>query len=301
MEPTRRIEQRIAEQYGLITRSQALACGLSRRQVDYRVRNGTWIPLGSGVYRARDRASHPYAPVLAATLQARGVAAQRTGGALLGLLDELPTRPEVVIEPHRTARGPFRVYRSTLMPGDTTRIGPIPSTSATRTLLDLGDRVPFDDLEEALHRALHRRLTSVPTLLARLDAAHRGHRGAAPLRRLLGQFDTSMRPVESKLELVLLEVLRRGGLPEPVRQFSVSVAGENYRLDLAYPGAMLFLEGDGFGVHTTRRQFELDRARQNALVVAGWVPLRFTWRQAIRGAEDVCEQVAEMLDRRRAA
>jgi hypothetical protein len=238
VEAARAVERRIAEQYGLITRAQALHAGLTRRQVDYRVETGAWVPLGGGVYRVRDRASHPLRYVLEAVLVTRGNASHRTGGGILGLLDAMPARPELTIESHRTTDRPYRVYRSTLLPGDTTRVGPIPTTTATRTLLDLGDRVPCDVLEEALHRALHRRLTSVPTLFERIEAAGRGHR---------------------------------------------------------------FLEGDGFGVHTTRYQFERDRSRQNVLVVLGWLPLRFTWRQVVRAPDDVCEQVGTMLDQRRAA
>ena len=56
------------------------------------------------------------------------------------------------------------------------------------------------------------------------------------------------------------------------------VAGQRFRLDAAYPELMIFMEGDGFGVHSQRDPFEIDRSRQNLLVLAGWLPLRFTWR-----------------------
>ncbi|HUP76355.1 MAG TPA: DUF559 domain-containing protein [Acidimicrobiales bacterium] len=55
--------------------------------------------------------------------------------------------------------------------------------------------------------------------------------------------------------------------------------GKHYFLDVAYPDEMLAIEGDGFGVHSERDRFETDRERQNALVLLGWRPLRFTWRQ----------------------
>ncbi len=38
-------------------------------------------------------------------------------------------------------------------------------------------------------------------------------------------------------------------------------------------------ELDSYGIHTTRRNFEEDRARDRALTVEGWRVVRITWRQ----------------------
>ena len=92
----------------------------------------------------------------------------------------------------------------------------------------------------------------------------------------------SLAPAESDLETLLFKILREAGLPAPVRQHEVVVAGQTFFLDAAYPELMIFMEGDGFGVHSQRGPFELDRSRQNLLVVAGWLPLRFTWRRLCR-------------------
>ena len=100
-----------------------------------------------------------------------------------------------------------------------------------------------------------------------------------------------MAPAESDLETLLSKILRDGGLPAPVRQFEVVVAGQRFRLDAAYPELMIFMEGDGFGVHSPRGSFERDRSRQNLLVVAGWLPLRFTWRRLCRSPEGVVNEV----------
>lgn len=37
------------------------------------------------------------------------------------------------------------------------------------------------------------------------------------------------------------------------------------------------VEVDGYGPHSSREAFQSDRARRNALVLAGWTVLRFTW------------------------
>ncbi|HUP72993.1 MAG TPA: hypothetical protein VM282_08085 [Acidimicrobiales bacterium] len=77
---------------------------------------------------------------------------------------------------------------------------------------------------------------------------------------------------ESELELRIWQILRRHRVPLPERQLRVTLGGPNIRLDLAYRAERVFIEGDGFGVHSTREAVESDRTRQNKLAVAGWLP-----------------------------
>jgi very-short-patch-repair endonuclease len=155
-------------------------------------------------------------------------------------------------------------------------------------------------LEVALERALHQRLTTLDRLQHRLlEVARRGRDGVGPLRALIAERDPSLAPAASDLETLLLQVLRAHGVPAPVRQFQTVIDGETFRLDLAYPDSKIFLEGDGFGVHTTRHAFERDRHRQNLLVLAGWMPLRFTWRQLCRQPRRAAYQVLDARNLRR--
>ena len=155
----------------------------------------------------------------------------------------------------------------------------VPTTNATRTLIDLGSVVPSAALETALERALLARMTTFDRLLRRFfELASKGRPGIAALRSLLVERDPTLAPAESDLETLLFKILREAGLPAPIRQHPVMIAGQSFRLDAAYPELMIFMEGDGFGVHSQRDPFERDRSRQNLLVVAGWAPLRFTWQ-----------------------
>ena len=167
---------------------------------------------------------------------------------------------------------------------DIVRIDGIPTTNATRTLIDLGGFVPAATLETALERALHARVTTFDRLVRRFfEVARHGRTGVGPLRSLLVDRDPLLAPAESDLETLLLRILRDAGLPEPVRQFSVRIGGSVFGLDVAYPELKIFMEGGGFGVHSTRDAFERDRDRQNLLVVNGWLPLVFTWRHLCHG------------------
>lgn len=253
------------------------------------------LRMGDGVYVVGGAPVDAKVELAAACLATNGVASHRSAAHLIGLVDRVPSRPEVTVlrsKGHR--QGPL-VHRSRdLLPRDVVRVQGIRSTTATRALIDLGAVVSQQVLENALERALHQRLTTFDRLVRRLfEVARPGRTGVVPLRALLVDRDPTLAPAESDLETLLLRILRDHGLPTPVRQHVVEIDGEVFRLDLAYLDQMIFLEGDGFGVHTTRRAFERDRRRQNRLVRAGWRPLRFTWRQLCRHPERVATDVSD--------
>ena len=110
--------------------------------------------------------------------------------------------------------------------------------------------------------------------------------------------DPNLAPAESDLETLLLRIHRDAGLPDPVRQLEVCAGDTMFRLDVAYPELKIFMEGDGFGVHSTRSAFERDRDRQNLLAIDGWLPLRFTWRHLCHDARRVVSHVSSARNRR---
>ena len=102
---------------------------------------------------------------------------------------------------------------------------------------------------------------------------------------------------ESGPELALRRLLLDAGLPEPVAQYEVLANGSTYRLDLAYPSAMLALEYDGFDAHSGVDRFVDDRRRQNDLVDAGWTIRRFTHADLRDRPEAVVSGVRRHLSR----
>jgi very-short-patch-repair endonuclease len=54
---------------------------------------------------------------------------------------------------------------------------------------------------------------------------------------------------------------------------------DGYELDFCWPDHRLVVEVDGYRVHGHRTAFERDRARDAALVAAGYRVIRLTWRQ----------------------
>src|SRR4029453_15640221 len=83
-----------------------------------------------------------------------------------------------------------------------------------------------------------------------------------------------------ELENRVIGALVGAGLPTPQRQFRVTVDDRVYFIDLAYPAERAAIEVDGFEFHRERGTFDADRERQNGLVRAGWIVLRFTSRSS---------------------
>jgi very-short-patch-repair endonuclease len=284
------------KQHGLITRAQLFTIGLTRRQIDHALDISRLSLVLPGVYRISGSALTDDHALAAGLLFTRGVASHRSAAHLMELIDSPPSHPEIIVgrtQSQKTAG--LILHRSRdLVGADTLRIHGLRSTNATRTLIDLGAVVSDSVLESALERALHQRLTTVPRLQARLAASVR-RSGIAALRRVLDLRAPRHAPTESELELLIWQILRRHRVPLPERQVEVNIGGSSYRLDLAYRSEMIFIEGDGFGVHSTRSAFESDRTRQNRLVIGGWLPLRFTWQQARGGEDDLAAQVRSAL------
>lgn len=94
-------------------------------------------------------------------------------------------------------------------------------------------------------------------------------------------------------------MLLDAGLPAPTPQYELAVGPDRYRIDLAYPHALIAIEYDGYAAHTGVSSFESDRRRQNALVQAGWTVLRFTARDLREGAAEVVSLVRSALAQNR--
>jgi len=79
----------------------------------------------------------------------------------------------------------------------------------------------------------------------------------------------------------------------PVPQFNVRIAG--YEVDAIWAAHRLIVEVDGFRFHGHRAAFERDRAKDAALVVAGYRVVRITWRQLTDAPLTVVANIARSL------
>jgi very-short-patch-repair endonuclease len=185
------------------------------------------------------------------------------------------------------------VHRTRTLDGiDVSRVRRVPVTTPARTLVDLGAVVAPEVVESALEDALMHRLVGFDLLnrtLERLGSS--GRNGAGVLRELVEERDPATAPTQSVLEDKLLRVLRRGGLPEPVRQYEVA----GVRLDFGYPHLCLGIEADSRTWHGGRVDVQRNSDKANLLLARGWRVLHFTWGDVRRRPEYVVAAVAREL------
>ena len=179
---------------------------------------------------------------------------------------------------------------------DVALVAGIPTTTPTRTLIDLGAVVREEALELALEDALRRRLTSPARIEWRLaELCTRGRNGCATLRHLLQERE-GVRPTESALETRVARLIRKSDLPEPVRQFEVR-DGDRFvaRVDFAYPAELVAIEADGFRWHSGRRDWEREIRWRNGLQALGWTLVDVTDGELRNNGQDVIVRLRSTL------
>ncbi|MGH8985871.1 MAG: type IV toxin-antitoxin system AbiEi family antitoxin domain-containing protein [Acidimicrobiia bacterium] len=284
-------------QFGVVARRQALQCGATPSLVRRRVAAGLWIRVADGVYRLRDFPPSWHASLLTAVLATIGTAvvSHEAAAAMHGLATFRPGRVVVTIR-HGAGRQRHGVtvhQLDDLAPEHITTLDAIPVTTIARTLIDLAAVCRRGRVAYALEEALADELVTVESLCRCFDAVARpGKPGVRTLRVLLAMHSPGYVPPRSKLERLLLRVLRDGGLPRPRMQypFPGRLPGES-RVDAAFPEAKLIIGADSRRWHTRRNDFAVDRRRDNEATLAGWRTLRFTWTDLTKDPASVTAAV----------
>lgn len=275
---------------GPFTLAEAERAGLTRKQL----RAATWRRLGGGLYAWAGLTEGPM--LVLAGIRRRlpeGVAfSGRTAGWLHGL-DLAPCAPvEVTVPPASGVSGRVGivVYRSQLAEADVVRRRGFPATSALRTAVDLGARLPLVEAVVAVDMLLHQRLVHLDSL-RRHVSAQAGHKGIRQLRRVIGLVDPAS---ESAMETRLRLLLILAGLPRPESQVALHDDRGRFlgRPDFYYRAKRLCLEYDG-AVH--RDRLVEDNRRHNRLVNAGFRLLRFTSWDVLQNPDTVVAQVRAAL------
>jgi very-short-patch-repair endonuclease len=212
----------------------------------------------------------------------------RTAAWLHGL-DFVPDSPVEVTFPssRNNAKLAGASVRRVLLPaGDVVVRRGLLTTSALRTIFDLGARPPLTEAVVALDMALHAGLVQLHELRD-YAALHAGSKGASQFRHGIALAEPlAESPMETRLRMLL--VLAR--LPRPEAQVSLKDENGRFlgRVDLYYPSHRLAIEYDG-GAHRT--SLVGDNRRQNRLLNAGYRLLRFTFADIRETPGAVVEQV----------
>jgi very-short-patch-repair endonuclease len=108
--------------------------------------------------------------------------------------------------------------------------------------------------------------------------------------RRLARYLDDQTPTHTEMEHRFLRICRRHRLPTPLTQ-----QGEAPRVDFLWPDRHLVVEVDGWAAHRTKVAFQRDRTHTNALQLAGYTVLRFTWQDLTGRASAVAAQIRQVL------
>ena len=262
-----RIHLLMRRQHGLITRAQALACGLTARQIEGLLAGGVWLLARPEVY-ALAGAPPTWEQAVLAAVMAGGpdvLCSHGTAGALRGLKHATADEIEILspLGRHKRLDGVVGHRSGALFDADRTVYRSIPVTTVARTLVDVSGRLTARRLGEAVDDALRRRIVDLADL--RRTAGRLGSAPGRSMRRVhqvLALRIPGYDPLESDLETRALRAFTAAGLPAPRQQYPIALSGIPSHLDLAYPEARICIELDGFEWHRTRSAFDDDRRRE---------------------------------------
>ena len=271
-----------ASRHHLLTTAMVRQAGITEAQWERLRQDDIWIPLTAGVWhhaatpRTWEMEVHAGAMWLGRDAALYGGAALRWSG----------------VEGNDSARASFLTPRGRrhlppwLELHTTTRWDPrdlvnrhgVRTCNATRAIIDLASTASPRSVESAIDHSIRRRLTSVPTLTARLaELSGSGRAGTRLMQTLL--LDSGG---ESFLEREFLRLLRRNGLPRPAAQVTYRRDGVRaIRVDFEYVDLGLVIEVSGKRGHSSDRDRAKDNRRRNELVRRGKTVVEFTTGQVL--------------------
>jgi hypothetical protein len=292
----------IAEsQFGLFSLEQARRVGVNKSTVDKRVARGALTRVQPNVFAFPGSTPTWQRDTAALVLSVPGLAAasHKTAAFIWGMSSIEPALTEIVTVRHRRIhrRNPQIHESKDLRPDHVVTIEGIPTTTAVRTVVDVGASASQRYVEHCLDTGLRLELFTLTEVLSFIKrVARSGRNGIGKIRPLVDEriaWDTAS---ESALEDRFRQLIADWSLPAPTPQYCVRNGSTILcRADFAYPDQRILIELDGERYHMDRATFQNDRDKQNRAHVLGWVVYRFTWRQVMDTPETVVATLASAL------
>jgi very-short-patch-repair endonuclease len=283
----------------VLSRAQALDCGISRRQIDRLLADGTWLRERPGVYRLHAVVPTPEASLRAASLWL-GAEAVLTGVGAAWWWRCLPEAPGRWSFSVSSAACPPRalgltVRRAFVDPIDRTTRWEVPVLARPFAVLQaavvLEQQRPGQGITLIDRAKQQRRVSEVD--LERTFLRHRGTWGSLAMRRLL---DRTGDRAHSELERLAVRLLRAAGITGFVVNYrTVLPGGRPVELDVAFVERRVALELDGWAYHAGPEAHRTDVRRANDIMAAGWTVRRFTWSDLLADPDGFVATVREVL------
>lgn len=294
-------------QGGALSRRQLLRRGVPSTTIERFVARGDLWVVHPGVYAVGRPDLGEYGRAWAGILATRGrkdrphirALSHRTAIAVLGLAP-FPRTPEIVVAgPDLEIEGLVVRRTRRLPPSDVVLDrNRLPSTTWTRTLVDVASVASGADLEDYLRGSWQGRRRPDFAALDRALRAANGCHGTRKLRQALEPYlGLDEEDYRSLLERLAHQLLRGAGISgievnAPVRLLD----GRLIHVDLLLRDHGLGIEVDGRDPHARAREFQWDRYRDRELKKLGIDILRFTWWDVTRSPGVVVRDTCAVLD-----
>jgi hypothetical protein len=277
-----RLRRVLQEQRQVVTREQALRCGMPPTTLARQVGSGgRWQRLLPGVYLAVTGTVTREQREIAALLYA-GQESLITGPAAVRRHRLQSAGPDVVdvLIPwaaRRQSTGFVRVHRTRRMPERVYVTGPIRFTKPARAVADAARSMPrFDDVRQVVCDAVQRRACSVAELAEELQAGPA--KGATLFREALAEVGDGVRSVaEADARLLIL----RSDLPRPM--FNARLYDEDGNFiaiaDAWWAEAGVAAEVDSRAYHLSAEDQDRTADRHDRLAAHGILALHFAPRR----------------------
>ncbi len=298
----RHVSLRFRQQYGVAGRAQLRALGVTAQHERTRVTRGDWERPTPRVVRVAGSPPSAEQDLMIALLEvAPSAIASHQSAAWLWDLTPTPDRPSVTVGPQvRWRAGPFDVHRIGGEPPAVSFRRHVPATAPLRTLVDLAGVVDADLLDDAVDRAVARRLVTVDGVEAEMERLSRhGRKGTGAIRASLQRRGLREGPHPSVLEARLHRLLRSGGIT-PERVEVVAGPDGRYRIDVLLDPCVA-VEVDGHVHHSTPEQKAYDERRRAEIRMAGMFLLVYDWWAIGRDGRRVLAECHQALARYGAA
>lgn len=285
-------------QHGVVSLAQLRGCGLSVDAVQHRERRGRLHRLHRGVYAVGHDGVGFEGRAMAAVL-AMGPGARVSHYSAGRLLQILPAGSssilglapiDVTVAGGRTVRDRRGVARHRTRSDDARDLrwlGSLPVTSAARTVLDIAGLDGSRSAERMMASALRTRLTTEREVRG-LVARSGGHPGVGVIAALLRSGPAFDRSIAERL---LLELVRRAGLPEP----RMNARAGGFEVDGLWTRERCVVEFDSFTFHGDRIAFRRDRRKSARLQAAGYDVVPVVWEDLLHAPETVVAAIAGVL------
>jgi very-short-patch-repair endonuclease len=286
----------------IISRQQALACGMTPDQLRHRIRpGGPWQRLLPGVYLTvtgtPTRRQHEVG-----ALQRGGADSVLTGTAALAHhgIRVREGRPIIVLVPAgkiRQNRGLVRIWPTTRMPEFVFTDGAVRFADAARAVADAARELgSFREVRAVTADAVQRGRCRIDQLAEEL--AHAPVRQSAWLRRTLAEVADGVRSVA---EGDLRSLIRAAGLPAPIFNARLYIGPHLLAVvDAWWPDAGVAVEVDSREWHLSPEDSQRTARRSRGMSAKGIIMLHVTPHQVRTEAEKIVADIRDALESGRA-